>query len=65
MQSINDNSFLNKKKIIKKIYLKPGMKVVPLRKQQLLSSSVNMYGKNATGTAMSRGFDDDDFDFDE
>ena len=51
---------------MKKIYLKPGMKVVPLRKQQLLSSStVGMYGKDATGTAMSRGFDDDDFDFDE
>ena len=51
---------------MKKIYLKPGMKVVLLRKQQLLTgSTVGMYGKNATGEAMARGFDDDDFDFDE
>ena len=58
--------FKLKKKIMKKIYLKPGMKVVLLRKQQLLAGSeVGMYGRNATGEAMSRGFDDDDFDFDE
>ena len=51
---------------MKKIYLKPQMKVVRLKKQQLLSTStVGMYGRNATSEAMSRGLDDDDIDFNE
>lgn len=51
---------------MKKNYFAPEMKVVKIKaRHNLLISSVEMYGKNAGGTAMSREFDDDFDDFDE
>lgn len=49
---------------MKKTYMQPEMKVVRIKKQHLLAGSpLGMYGKDATGEAMSREFDDDDIDF--
>ena len=51
---------------MKKTYINPTMKVVMLKQRSnLLTTSVTMYGKNAEGAAMARGFDDDFDDFDD
>ena len=47
---------------MKKTYINPTTKVVKLHRQNLLLN-MSMYGKNATGEAMARDFDDfEDFD---
>lgn len=50
---------------MKKTYMQPEMKVVRIKKQHLLAGSptLQMYRENATESAMSREFDDDDIDF--
>lgn len=53
-------------KTMKKIYQNPEMKIVKIQTAQMIAVSTKMYGKNATGDAMSRQgnslWDDDDDD---
>lgn len=50
---------------MKKIYKNPTIKIVKIHTARMLAASPEMYGKNATGSAMSRQQDSPFWDDDE